>query len=59
MLYTQDELCAMEKRLNELDIKDQQKNGKYLLSRVSDDKQRMPERKFLLMDIRAKLDQHG
>ena len=49
----------MEKRLHELDIKDHEKNGEYLRSRISDDKQRMPERKFLLMDIRAKLDQQG
>ena len=58
---TQDELCAMEDRLHELDVKDQdqEKNGEYLRSRTSDDKQKMPERKLLLMNIRAKLDQQG
>ena len=49
----------MEKRLHELDVEDQEKSGDYLRCRLSDDKQRMPERKFLLMDIRAKLDQQG
>ena len=59
MMHTQDELSDLERRMHELDAKDEERNKEDLHSRTRDGKQRMPERKFLLMDIRTKLDQQG